>query len=302
MQTSTLLQDGRVLIAGGYDFDDFSGTGEAPPPGQATAKITSGPPDPRRIAELYDPKTGTFSRTGSMAVDRYGHTATLLDDGRVLIAGGQSLKSGGLSSAELYDPRNGTFTPTGSLNGPRTGHTATLLPDGDVLIVGGDSLAAELYHQATGKFSLTGSLSVPRVDHTATLLRDGRVLIAGGFAGSGDSSIWDASAEIYDPKTGTFSPTGSMREARTGHTATLLANGQVLITGGYDPQGGTAQKTPIMAELYDPAIASFSTIAGMYDLNDTATRLSDGRVLMTGGSIAVEGGSESLATAQLYRP
>jgi hypothetical protein len=305
LHTATLLHDGRVLIAGGYDASDFTGTGEAPGSGQSIPAVKPGPADPRRKAELYEPKTGTFSRTGSMAVDRYSDTATLLRDGRVLIVGGESLRSGIVASAELYDPNAGTFSATGSMSASRTGHTATLLPDGDVLIAGGYNPAgfslasAELYDPTTGRFSLTGSMSVVRTDHTATLLTDGRVLIAGGFAANGDQNNSYASAELYDPKSGTFSPTGSMTTARTGHTATLLGNGQVLLTGSDDAGTG---KAAITAELYDPTTASFSPTDGMDDPHDTATRLSDGSALITGGSIAVVGDSESLATAELYQP
>ena len=308
LHTATLLQDGRVLIVCGYDAGDFTGTGEAPGPGRSVAAITPGPPDPRRIAELYNPITGTFSRTGSMSVDRYGDTGTLLRDGGVLIVGGENLKSGILASAELYDPSTGTFTATGSISTSRTGHTATLLPDGEVLIAGGYDAAgfslasAELYDPTTGKFRLTGSMAVVRTNHTATLLRDGRVLIAGGFDASGAPENAYSSAELYDPASGTFSPTGSMWVARTGQTATLLRNGQVLFTGSAVAGGGGTGKAEIMAELYDPGTSSFSPTAGMDEAHDTATGLSDGRVLLTGGAIAVAGGSESLATAELYRP
>jgi hypothetical protein len=310
LHTATLLQDGRVLIVGGYDADDFTGTGEAPGPGQSIPSTKPGPPDPRRIAELYDPATGTFSRTGTMAFDRYGDTATLLRDGRVLIVGGESLRSGIVASTELYDPKTGVFTSTGSMSTPRTGHTATLLPDGDVLIAGGYDSAgfslasAELYDPTTGRFRPAGSMSVVRTNHTATLVRDGRVLIAGGFDVNGDpQNAYPSpysSAELYDPASGTFSPTGSMWRPRAGHTATLLGDGQVLLTGS--TIGSGTDKAGIMAELYDPTTGSFSPTEGMIDVNDTATGLLDGRVLLTGGGIAVVGGAESLAAAELYLP
>ncbi|MGD0248584.1 MAG: kelch repeat-containing protein, partial [Candidatus Limnocylindrales bacterium] len=154
-------------------------------------------------AELYDPKTGTFSLTGSMTTVRYAHTATMLSDGRVLIAGGYvgggvNLKS--LASAELYDPKTGTFSLTGSMTTARVGHTATMLSDGRVLIAGGFDgskvlASAELYDPKTGTFSPTGSMTDGRDSHTATMLSDGRVLIAGG---SGNSNVL-ASAELYQP-------------------------------------------------------------------------------------------------------
>ena len=113
--TATLLQDGRVLVVGGG--------------GEGYASRTS--------VELYDPATGTFSRTGSLKTGRWLHTATLLSDGRVLIAGGRSPNDSTYASAELYDPRTGKFTSTGSMKASRQQHTATLLPDGRVLIAGG---------------------------------------------------------------------------------------------------------------------------------------------------------------------
>jgi hypothetical protein len=308
LHTATLLHDGRVLIVGGYDFDDFTGTGEATGTGESRSAATPMTPDLRRIAELYDPAKGTFSRTGSMSFDRYGHTATLLNDGRVLIAGGESLKSGISASAELYSPKTGVFSVTGSMSTTRTGHTATLLPEGEVLITGGYDSAglslasAELYDPTTGKFRLTDPMSVVRTNHTSTLLPDGRVLIAGGRDANGDQENAYSSAELYDPGSGTFSATESMWVPRTGHTATLLSNGHVLLTGSTVAGSGGTGRAQITAELYDPTTGSFGPTEGMDEPHDTATSLSDGGVLVTGGAIAVTGGSEFLATAELYRP
>jgi hypothetical protein len=193
---------------------------------------------------------GAFSPTGSLVTARFGETVTLLQDGRVLIAGGDNA-----GTAELYDPRTGLFSPTGSMTAVRDGgHTATLLSDGRVLIAGGSQpdgssgfkalASAELYDPATGKFTATGSMSTAHLDHTAMLIAGGRVLVAGGTNGS----MWLASAELYDPATGKFSPTGSMATARNGYTATLLADGRVLIAGG----GNDTSAYLASAELYQP--------------------------------------------------
>lgn len=294
--TATRLQDGRTLIVGGIGFSNNGGQ-------PAAMKFTT--------AELYDPATGQFSLTGSMGVGRADQTATLLDDGDVLIAGGDDL-SGALATAELYDPKAGTFRPTGAMTTARARATATLLSDGRVLVIGGmgatDLGSAELYDPGTGKFSPTGSMSTLRsaYTYTATLLRDGDVLIAGG-QGEGTASL--ATAELYDPATGTFGPTGSMATSRGGHTATLLSDGRVLIAGGAH-SSGVAFGVPGLTER-DEAVD--------FRLVSTDTQQAAQRTDRPGGFEAVFGGqpgfgpvgrgtlgatvpSNELTSAELYDP
>lgn len=218
--TATLLSNGKVLVAGG----EFIGC--CPSSGQYAS------------AELYDPDTGTWAATGSMTVARRGHTATLLPNGQVLVAGGYSCSNGCtyLSSAELYDPSTGTFRPTSSMTAARAEHTATLLPNGEVLVAGGQGngscppcnylASAEVYNPSTGTWTATGSMTTSRSGFTATLLHNGLILVTGG------DQVGKTSAELFDPHTGTWTATGSRAVPLTNFTTTLLPSGEVLVAGG----------------------------------------------------------------------
>ena len=239
----------------------------------------------------------------SMRYARQAHAATRLASGTVLVTGG--FASVILAHADLYDPATGLFADTGDMVNPRQNHTSSLLNDGRVLLTGGHGgvgggtplATAELYDPATGTFSISGAdpMATPRSYHTATLLPDGKVLVAGGRSSGAAASVLDA-AEVYDPATRTFLACGSMGQARYRHTATLLPDGKVLITGGYG-LGGAALDS---AELYDPAAGTFSStgalVAGRYF--QTATALPGGKVLLAGGLAA----TEDLSSAELYDP
>jgi Galactose oxidase, central domain len=283
--TATLLNNGQVLVVGGSYRGTF---------------VQYGLPS----AELYNPATGTFTTTGNLNTGRYGHTATLLSNGKVLIAGGVN-GSTTLSSAELYDPATGTFSVTGSL--PCACYfTATALPTGKVLFTGGINgttalVTSLLYDPTSGTFVSTGNLNVARAGPSNTLLANGRVLLAGGvyYTGSGTTLVvhYLASSELYDPSAGTFALTGSLKTARSSQTATVLGSGNVLIAGGQNAgaNGGYLSS----AELYNPTTGKF-TVTGSLNtprILHTAHLLASGKVLIVAGNHF-----GSLSSAELYDP
>jgi hypothetical protein len=227
---------------------------------------------------------GSITPAAPMLEPRSGHTATLLSDGKVLIAGGMRRNQDFYRSAELYDPATGKFQRTGEMSVGRVGHIAVLLRSGKVLIAGGwighgTTDTAEMYDPATGRFTTISKMATRRARPSATLLANGEVLLAGGDDRDGpDGAI--ASAEIFHPDTLRFQPTSSLHRPRSGHTATLLHDGRVLIAGGRS--GGLIAGT----ELYDPKSATFSETGNLIvpRYKHTAGLLPDGRVLIAGGS------------------
>jgi hypothetical protein len=298
--TATLLTDGRVLIVGGLldCVEVFTPTG-----------CVERPFTILNSAQIYDPATRSFSYTGDLASGRYAHSATLLASGKVLVVGGFPdfcVCSTPVATAEIFDPAIGTFTLAGPPGTPRAYHTATLLSDGTVLVAGGvqgvpDLLAdgsvpalasAEIYDPVTNSFSPVGDMSVPRIAHTATSLPDGTALIVGGASISVGlpSTGGISAAELYDPGTGEFLPAGTLAVPRFGHTATLLASGNVMIAGGssFGPSAPVfAGDDPTdTAELYESATGSWSVAANLISpaAFHTANLLANGQILFAGST------------------
>ena len=256
---------------------------------------------------------GLWSRAANLATGREEHTATLLPNGKILVAGGTDGRGKVLASAELYDPGRNRWTSAGSMAATRIDHTATLLPSGKVLVAGGlvmpypaPSLAsAELYDPSTNAWSMAAPMIESRTRHTATLLPDGRVLVVGGqrfdFHDGGLFPGRPRAAEIYDPKANRWSATSPMGESRLGQTATMLPDGRVLVVGGQDEGIGIFNST----EIYDAANDRWISAAPMAvaRTGHLATRMANGDVFVAGGL-----GEEpshltiSLTSAELYDP
>jgi hypothetical protein len=314
---ATLLNDGRVVIAGGTvsDSDDVlsQATAELYDPAArtftATGKIWGGTllPDGRiliftspRSAETYDLITGALEVTGDMPAQPYStRLATLLQDGRVFVAG--------YPTAQVYDPITRTFAAARPYAAPAPAilQTSTLLADGRVLLTGAVNICyqrqcqdpgtgwTELYDPGAGTFSITGSMKWWNNVYTATLLPSGKVLFVGGDDYNGIPS----SAEVFDPSDGTFTTIESPPAFLQNSAATLLPDGTVLITGGLVP-GGNGQ---IVSELYLPANGKFTAAGNMITgrWGHTATLLLDGTVLIAGGSNC---GECVIASAEIFRP
>lgn len=247
---------------------------------------------------------------GSLAVARSFFTATLLNDGRVLVAGGQDTDNLSLKSSEIYDPATGKWSPTGDMTNGRRNHRATLLQDGRVLVTGGLDVGegvlqsqegkgvislAEIYDPATGVWEATADMSKARTLHQSVLLQDGKVLVIGG----GDSDYEPiASVDIYDPSAGTWTETSELIKARQEHTATVLSDGRVLVTGG-----GRIDATET-SEIYDPSTGAWSEAGEMIAgrIAGVSALLDDGRVLIAGGRGGYQWLAVSVRMAEIYDP
>ena len=271
--TATLLANGKVLVAGGYD--DFG----------ALSSV-----------ELYDPSTGTWSKGTPMLTARAEHSATLLPDGSLLVTGGYDDNYNTLASAERYNPATDSWTAVAPPFGTRAGHTATLLTDGMILVAGGtdngqNTTRAELYDPTLNIWKSAASMSSNRCYHTSTLLQDGTVLVIGGY-----DVDWNplSSAELYNPTDNTWRIAAPLQQTRVNHTATRFSDGSILVTGGSE----NSSTNPTGTERYNPVTARWAAAAAMPTQRSwhTATLLNDCLLLVTGGF----GTNGTLATGEVY--
>jgi N-acetylneuraminic acid mutarotase len=284
LHTSTLMPNGQVLVVGGLSYSS-----------SATVALAT--------AELYDPANNTWRSVANLPQPRRYHTATLMPNGRVLIAGGHN-NGISFSSTVLYDLASNTWSFDASMTGQRQDHTATLMPNGRLLVVGGISSLSyvvrnEIYDWANNAWSSAGNLSEERAYHTTTLLPNGHVVAVGGvkYSSTTSSHIPISSAEIYNPVSNTWKTVASLKTARQNHTATLLHDGRMLVVGGSGNSGTTLSGT----EIYDLTSNTWGVTSNELFTrrqNHTATLLPNGRLLVVGGS----DGQASLASVELYDP
>ena len=321
--TQTLLADGRVLAAGGQGTSDTLASAELYAPVANTWAATPDMAQPRHYhtatllpgggvlaaggrgvvndaastlaqAEVYQPAQNRWVSAAPMPAPRAFHTATLLKNGRVLVAGGLSA-AGQLASAALYDPAANTWTAAASMLQARNGHSATLLADGRVLVAGGYGgsylNSAEIYDPATDTWGAVPTMSEAHAYHTATLLPDGRVLVAGGWRSGVAAS---GRMELFDPLAGTWA-SHALPQARRYHAAVLLASGEVLLTGGYYAGVGQPDQ-PISIQPQPNARAVRPAITNNFTQHDPGAPLQLIGTRFTGDGEAASGGTQQSAS------
>jgi N-acetylneuraminic acid mutarotase len=294
--TTTLLPNGDLLVVGGRD---------------TSSTLIS-------TTERYSAATQTWSTVASMGASpaREGHTATLLSNGKLLVVGGLTAAGNALANAQLFDPQTNTWASAAPMNAARAGHTATLLANGKLLVTGGQMAGgfslnnAEIYDPASG-WSSAGLIGDSRFGHTATLLPDGKVLIVGGQQAAGSPLVNSllATAAIYDPTNNTWGVTSSLTVPRRLHTATLLTNGSVLVTGGDNnllPATNTATGAINSSEVFNPATGSWTSVGNLGGARSahTASLLPNGRVMVAGGAAGrlIAGAVSPRLNVEIYDP
>lgn len=286
---SIVLDDGRVLLIGGCVRDGCEAG-----PNSATV-------------DIFDPGSRTITEAGRLIGIRVSAKAARLPDGRVLIVGGWEAGEAS-ADAEIFDPATGRSRSAGTLSTTRGDVSVATLADGRILIVGGFDgrrrlAGADIFDPATDTFTAAGPLNEARSATESVLLSDGRVLVVGGTVGRPGATAPLASAEIFDPATGRFTPTGSMGEARHKHAALRLMDGRVLVIAGSDEGDRDGKKQTL--EIFDPVRGEFAPAGTLrqarYKLGDAVVLLPDGRVLIAGGAPHPEiydpatGSSEAMA-------
>lgn len=334
--TATLLSDGRVLVAGGGNGGTAQASVEVYDPASATWSVMAPLAAARShhgavrldngkilvigglaadgsalsSCELYDPSTGQWTGTGPLQQARARHATVVLPNGRVRVLGGEVAPAQATASAEEYNPATGLWAwvkngaEIASMAQPRSHHTATLLPTGRTLVIGGAGGGGVVEMMSYNQGSLNGadSYPTPSSSRQATLLADGRVLVTGGAASKpGPPPYADDEAHIFDYRTQTWSAAAPMMTPRESHTATLLKDGRVLVTGGTDlkrPQPGFWAES----EIYNPINNTWISAAPMKTQRSraAAVSLADGRVLVIGGH--KDKNLTPLQSAEIYNP
>ena len=272
--------------------------------------LVAGAPGP---AHAQTSPQGSWELTGALATPRFDHTLTLLANGKVLAAAGRTSPAGTVfNTAEVYDPVTEQWTPTGPMNDYRWQHTATLLADGRVLVAGGFGglptgtgnndqpvvNTSEIYDPATNTWTPTGPLNVRRALATATLLPNGQVLVAGGRwcpsapPATCNFTFRTATAELYNPATGTWTLTGPMTQARHTTASVLLNDGRVIVPAGFTNAGNGNN-----ADIYNPATGTWSPTSNL-----NFARARQGAMLLQDGRVMVVGGFPATQTTEIYDP
>ncbi len=258
-------------------------------------------------AEVFDPRAGTWKVATPMGSCRMSPSAAVLASGDVVLVGGIGCDGKAQASTEIFHAATGDWTPAASMQQARWGHSSTVLPDGRILVVGGRSTpprveqeevlsSAEIYDPGRDSWTPTSSLHVARALHVAALLTSSKVIVAGGHGQDpADIHSSTSTAELYDPATGTWTDTGSMRAGREEGGAMLLSDGTVLVAGGGQQ---------VTTEIYHPASGEWSPSGTMNGIHDDAqlVMLDTGDVLVAGGFVFTDHGYRNVASAEVFHP